>query len=884
MNSSTVFKKTLPLIVILLVIIGVAVTCTALRTTKDNPDISNRDEVYLSTNEGNFKYEITKGQMFDELKTNVGLSSIIIKVNKDILTKEGYYDEVKDEDILKEIEEAIFEDGKEGLTAEEIKEAEEKFSDTMFSSYGLKNENEIKDYYRLVLAKEAYAKAQLEKEIAEKDEKAEENDDRYYPDSKYTTYYNSNYQQEFWAIIVPYTTEAQAKNALAQLGIVVHEKDSNITDDYACWKWIAKDEEGNYKIGEDNKYVEGETLEAHEVVKAMIDLYNAVYAYKLENYPVERLVLNEGKQYTIEKMGNEINYVFNTTLSETDEALNQLHYTYEELSTYQTGILNSMKNTWIQYNENSVVNASSKWYTPVPQSYNSGALYCFCLKIAEQSPKALDDVKDEITEALKKDTLTSSYIETKMAELREEYNFTIYDTDLEKNYISSMESYKVKHKATKVEKLDVIASINDIEYSVEDFFKLMDENYGVSIIMSLLNYERFMVNTEYNKYYEYKNELLSEKNKWNDRDKYKEMKEQVANEKLVFTSGSYSSYGYSPSSMTWLEFIESVYGAKDENDLLIQYLYSDIISDYQKSLADLSEKDASSDLWKFYEKHMEAIKNEFFSVKGAHLLICIYEDPKDATDSKASTINPSEWTEEQIKLAKELHDQILKYLEQPNEDSTVKAMEAIATSFKSSLKYLPTLDQNVESQPVVSGASYVFNNIEVAKFRSAGLSIKYEDLGEFENGKMVAEFDAAVKSIWNEWNDNGGNKETLYKQYLQTEYGFHVYYNLDCKAISEWKSEDEEESGILPTLDLIKKYLEDNNDETISDTQKTAIKTFFEPIYDELSGSYNGYIQEYKAIQALDINLDKTNYDRDTLNRAIEIAIDNWYEKITYNK
>ncbi len=58
-------------------------------------------------------------------------------------------------------------------------------------------------------------------------------------------------------------------------------------------------------------------------------------------------------------------------------------------------------------------------------------------------------LKSEITEALKKEALTTTYIETKMAELRAKYNFTIYDTELEKNYITSMKNYKVTHKSYK---------------------------------------------------------------------------------------------------------------------------------------------------------------------------------------------------------------------------------------------------------------------------------------------------------------------------------------------------------------------------------------------------------------------------------------------------
>ena len=804
--------------------------------------------------------------MYNELKANVGLATIISDVNIRLLTEAGFYDEVKDEDIAKEIETATFEDGKEGLTEEEIAEKEKEFEETMFTSYGLKNKQEIEDHYRLILAKKAYALSKLEEEIKEKDEAAEDQSEKYFPDSKYTTYYNENYQQEFWAIIVPFTTEAQANNALAQLGIKVHKKDSSVQDDFDRWV----------------KEVEGEevTLTPQEVVKAMIDLYNTVYSYKLD-YPTERITLNEGKQYTLDEFGN---YVFNTTLSEEDETLNVLHYEYDELASYQTSILNSMRNTWVSYNANSEVSANAKWYTPTPLSYNSGALYCFTLKIAEQSPKDLEDVKEEITEALKEAELTTKYIETKMAELRAEKNFTIYDTTLEANYISSMTSYSITHKKTKVEQESIIASIDGKEYTTEDLFVLMDEKYGASTALSLLNYERFMVSDEFNSYYEYLSTANKEKDKWLDSEKYKELKEEVANEKLVFTSGTYASYGYSPDSMTWLEFIQAVYGAETENQLLIQFLYNDIVSDFQKTLSDLSDATEETALWKFYLEKMETIKNDFFSVEGVHLLICVYNDPKDATASSSTPVDPEEWSEEQIKLAKELHDQVLVYI--ANSTGTIQEkLKKVADSFNAGLKYLPTLEQNVEAQPVVEGASYVFENIEVAKFRTAGLSVKYEDLSSFTNGKMVEAFDAAVKSIWDANPDS--EEMVIYEKYLQTEFGFHVYANLKTIPLTEWTNEEEgeaEETGILPTLEMIQKYIEDSSDEDLTDSMVDAIETYYQPIQEELAGSYNTYIEQYKAVKELSVDLSKVSYSQETWDKTIDLAMESWLENIVYNK
>ena len=854
MNSQNILKKTLPLLIILVVIIGFAVTCTVLKKDKVSPTISNGDEVYLSATEDGYTYKITRDKMYEELKSNVGLSTLITLVNKDLLIKEGYYDKVTDEEIEKAIEEAAFTDGKDGLTAEEIAEKEEEYRSTMLEGYGLRNDDEIKEYHRLVLAKKAYAEAKLDKEIADKNAAATTDSEKYFTDTDYANYYNSNYQEDFWAIIVPYTTEAQANNALAQLGISAHKTDAEIADDFNYWYWTDTEV----------------TLTPQEVVKAIIDLYNTVFAYKVEGYPTERILVKEGVQYTIDEFGN---YVFNTTVSEDDELKNTFHYTYSELSTYQTSILNSMKNTWVAYNADSKVEANAKWYTPVVQSYNSGALYCYVLKIAEQAPVDMSDVYDEITAKLKEAKLTTSYIETKMAELRSENELVIYDVTMEKNYISSMANYSVTHKETKKSSTTLVAQTKDKEYSTEDLFKEMDYKYGASVGLSLVNYERFLTNTNFNKYYDYTKEG-KEKDKWLDKDKYNSLKEQLANEKLVFTSGTYSSYGYSPSSMTWLEFIQEIYGAKDENDLLIQYLYSDIISEYQNKLADVSELDEASELWQYYLRNMQPIADEYFSVKGVHVLICIYKDPGSTTP-----IDPSEWSENQIALAKELQEEILKYIDN-NEGTVQDKMTDFVNGYKACMNYLPTLEQTEEAQPKVEDANYKWNGIDCAKYRSAGLSVKYEDLGEFENGKMVEEFDKAVKSIYDA--NPLSESMTLYRNELKTKYGFHVYANLSCKAQATWK--DGETDKVLPTLEIVKKYLADSSDESLTDEMKTAITTYFTPIKSEVGGSYNTYINEYKDLKALNYDLSKTSYDQELLTKTIDSSIESWTENLKYTK
>lgn len=869
MNGSTVIKKTLPLIIILLIIIGTAVTCTILSKEKDNPVITDPDGVYLTAKEGEFTYKLTNSRLYDELKENVGVSSLVTMINKDLLKdikKEGtsYWNKVTQEAIEEEIEEATFPDGKEDLTAEEITEAEAEYLDTMFSSYGLISMTEIEDHYRLILAKELYAADKLDEEIAKKNAEATKDSEKYFTESDYASYYTSNYKSEYWAMIVPFSTEVQAKNALAQLGITIKTSTANTSDDFTRWV----------------KTVDGEevALTTNEVVAAMVSMYNTTRAFQTEAYPINRMVLTEGKQYTLNEDGI---YQFKTTVSEDDETANVLHYTYDEIYAYQSSVQNYLKNTMVSYTTSSEVTYTQKWFTPTPQSYSSGSIYCFIMKLAEVAAPEQDTVKEEIYEKLVENTLTSTFVETKMAELRQEKGLIIYDTFLEKQYVSSANTYKVTHETTKKASDNLVASVEGHDYTTDQLFDAMDKIYGISLAITLINEERFLVNTGFNKYYDTTSTANKEKDKWLDQEKYQELTTEVSNEKLNFSAGAYESYGYGPSTMTWEEFLQSIYGVSDEQELRMYFLKSDIIADYKKALGDLSEAEESSSLWQFYLEKMNEIKEDIFTATGVHLLISAYKDPMGAVTASSNMLDPKDWSDYQVTLAKELTDQVKTYIT-ASEGTIKEKLEAVVAAFKASPRFVANLDQTVAAQPVVEGASYVFEGIEVAKFKSAGLTVKFEDLGEITNGEMVEEFEAAVRSIWLANPDS--DSMVIYNDYIQTKYGFHVYANLTTKPLATWGEESDPQ--ILPSLEIIKKYIEDAADEDLTDEMVKAIETYYAPIFKELAtDGYYAAIKQYESIKEMDITFSKSNYTMDSFIKAIDMTIEKYQdENLTYIK
>ena len=131
MNGSTMAKKVLPVLlaVIILIVIG-AVGSSVLGKEKLNPSVTDSDKIYISIEEDGKTYSVTKGEMYEELKNSIGLSSMVTLVNKTILKQEkngdgvSYYEAVSEDDIKAEIDEAIYgEDAViEDLTEDEKKE------------------------------------------------------------------------------------------------------------------------------------------------------------------------------------------------------------------------------------------------------------------------------------------------------------------------------------------------------------------------------------------------------------------------------------------------------------------------------------------------------------------------------------------------------------------------------------------------------------------------------------------------------------------------------------------------------------------------------------------------------------------------------------------
>ncbi len=788
-----------------------------------SPKISNPNDNYLTAKEGTYTYTVKNSKVYEMLKENVGYSVLIDMIDRDILKEEkkdgvSYWNQVTEDEILEAVEKDSFPNGKEDLTEEEIEEQEVKFYNTLFTEYGLNSKEEVKEYYRLSIAREKYATDQKYAEVEAED----------FKDSEYDNYFKANFKDGYHAIVISFTTYRMLENALLQLG---------------------------YSLVKDEVLKDGNALTNNEAIMMFIELYNMVNITKVENYPTYTKMLNEGVEYTLE--GSKI--VFDL------EKIDFLHYTNSEITSYESAIQKELAK-FNNYTE------EDNFYTKKIKVYKSGARHSLYMKIAQETFD-FEDKKAEIKETLINQKITSSYINTQLIKLRFAYGVTFYDTTFIDSYISDLAGAEIEHKKFKSNSGSLVAKSSLKEYTADELFAAMDKNYGISIAISEMEFNRFVYNLEFNDVYDFLGKNILESTRW------EILQQAIKDEKKSFKSNLYEEEGY-PSKIGWSTFIKEVYGASSDQELERFFVFQEVIDRYSKTLGALKGSTETSDLWVFYKEKMQEMVDNYFEVVGVHLLISV-------RDSANKPIDPKEWTETQNEYAKEFYAQVMAYLnDETKTDTAKKKLENIQNAFNKAPYFVTDLPQNSAEQPVVEGMSYSFEGIELSKFKSAGLQASFEDLETFKNGVMVTEFNDAVKSIWDA---NSDSKEVVIYdskpeegedfEYLVTIFGYHVYVNLETKPIAEYAA-----GLVIPDLESAIEYIKSNDSTSLTTKMKAALKNYFSPIYTELVSKNNLQIISYEAMAEFEITLSNSNYSVGDLKRFLNLTSENRKAGLKYKK
>lgn len=506
--------------------------------------------------------------------------------------------------------------------------------------------------------------------------------------------------------------------------------------------------------------------------------------------------------------------------------------------------------------------------TDTPIEVNDGQLFVYVYRINGDVKTKFadldDDAKDVVkakdsafTKELLDNALTTTYISTKIVELRASKNLAIYDDVLEFAYSSAIANYGKYTENT--EKKDYVASVDGKEFATSELFDQMVADAKYKNLQQIITNKRLVKNPKFNSFLV--NGALTE-------EKATELENKLTEEKKNFNDGTYKTYGYDPALVTWKTFLEGTYGISSDEEYKDVVLVSDVIAAYKKTVNPLEQYTESTDedgkktytfsaddthpYWNKINAAMNEASAEYFNVTGVHALVSLYDDVFSYANN-ATQIDPTvegNWTVEQVNAARELTREVVDYLIVEN-GTYAKKLDKLVEAYKSA--------PLVEGTPLSTFAYGADKSINLSHYKALGLTLIWQNLGTFSNGSMVEKFNSVCKVVYDYIYDKENspikaldddnqvgygddmfityrkNGEDITVSRIPTKFGYHAFVET---ATTKRTNLEEEDSGLVryvPTLEEIQKNA---SGQTVSSKVKTAISTYYNAYSSELSGDY----------------------------------------------
>lgn len=844
MDGKSVIRKTLPLIISLVLIIAIAILATVLSKEKVDPTITNPDESFVTIGD----YSVTNGTVYRNLKVNYGLFELQNLIDRNLL--KDYLSKVDDGAVQARINKAIYDNTSNksmtdkqvelrmnSLTKEERELVEEAFRDSQYL-IGLRTEQDIWNYYKLEEAKKLYALDKFKADIAEYEREQTEKQGKevsYFTDLQIEDYFDDHYEPNIKALVVFFESETEALEAMKAAGV---QRNTLGT------KWIKYDpERPDAKSGSDL-----DIEDFGEILEAFIKMYNQKHGY----YDWSSRTPIKAGQYDLE----------NYTIDDSVEANKyvKINYNYEDLSLTNASLASQIFKTLMVYeklgedeeltNEDFYSDDFHKAYTKKPSTDSNGRYY-LAIKLAITSDiEIIDNVRDEIKAALPEKNLTDAKINEKILQLRRDAGLVIYDKFLERNYAGG----DTEFKTTKKTKTHVVAEYkvgNEvIEVTADQLFEILALTYAPKEIAKIMNQEILVRDETYNKVYDVENGTILDKKE------YEKFKELVLGYRNAFAQGYFAQMGFPPS-YGWKNFMRDNFGVESQKDLIVPLaLFNHTLDKY---------REASYTVEDVIEQMKKAV-DEFFEAKIMNIVISVDYDNNSQPDKNIVgkiDLEQSNWTQAQKDLVPALVDTILEE----------KSKVITGNDHVSALKAV------VEKYNNVSVNDPDYNTWKV--FKEAGLRIEYEDYQELTNNKtaFVEEFLNETKKLWNIAKAEGllgkMTNPIWAEEAFESSYGFHY---IGISSASDYTYADPEEKLLLTDMEieelkaliaLYERELESKEDEDkpLTDEEKEEIE---EKLTAEVRAAFTKYytpaiqyLEEYNSSNSGRLDLELAKYRAD---------------------
>jgi len=307
-------------------------------------------------------------------------------------------------------------------------------------------------------------------------------------------------------------------------------------------------------------------------------------------------------------------------------------------------------------------------------------------------------IKDEMFDDLFNGKLTAQYISGKVTELYEDLDLNIYDKVVRIFY----EQQYGYEGSTDNKSGDVVASIDDNDITVAEFFSRLEQSYGINLSLDVAFNKMLLESDEY---------TITEE----ERETFQTQFEDIISQ---FSADNFASSGY-PASMGREKFLLLAFGATTNTEAVNQlYVYPELRQAYINDL----EAHYSATGYSVYEKLADLAElqyNNFKSITVSHLLIYIDQngdgtpdDPQDYLDT-LSPAGAQEVKDGLVELVETIYEIVGQY------KGFAEGLSAIATEFNNSGR--------IERGSRIAPIDYQIE-LKWSEYRQLGFYLKFENI------------------------------------------------------------------------------------------------------------------------------------------------------------
>lgn len=675
------------------------------------PALTNPDGVYVSTDD----YSITYQELYNEVKINDGLNQILNLVDTDLLST--YISAVTPEEIAARTIELTYgtDDQEEidNMDADLKTTLEKSFADSL---YLMGYADGIDEYVRLVLARENYTIDQmLDDTNSEKS--------WYAGPERIASYYAMSHHDDLNAIKIKFMSETDAKSVLKAFNLVSKNGELKLYTGT-----VPLDQVPSSQLNETNT----RSLTDAEILEQFIIMYNYVYGEFRDEVSTDA---------TLEQLlANEDLVVDYETLSEANTSLST--FMYDSLGTY------------VNYTTD-VDSLSYYTYEPVKYYSNTDTSYYMILNLDKTEKADVENYEgneaglvaligqetyDEIQQTIIDTNIsTSTFISARVAELRSEHDFAIYDYYIGIDYSNIDATFEIDE----VGHATNICSYDDKAITVDDLLtEALNNNAPLYTLYAIQT--KAVVAAHYEDVYCVSDDPCEYDVEKNTSEKMEEHRASYASLEEQFASSYYASY------YTFDEYIYLAYGAKTDYDMLYDYY---VKSTLQPFLIYDQIKTNDYDILHMLQDLAQPFYDNYFSLDVNHVLIYIDRDEDGAPDDYEKFYEALENTAAYDQKLSDFEAAIRTYL-----DDSTNTMTSLVSAYKKAKR----------------------NDAVWGEFKVYGFNLLTEDLGENTYATSVDAFEEpfvdALISMYQDYNTptNENEDNMLGSSLVESSFGMHL--------------------------------------------------------------------------------------------------------------